>query len=123
MPQRPQRPCRHKGCRSLHRNGNGHCDEHAAEAKPFASARKVERITGRALQARRLRMWTASPYCAHCGRLTAWPRGFELDHKVRLTDGGGDEDSDTQVLCIAWVNGVKTGCHVEKSQRENAGLG
>lgn len=107
----------------MHRNGNGYCDEHAAEAKPFASARKVVRITGRALQARRLRMWSADPHCVACGRLTAWPRGFELDHTKPLSEDGEDTDENCQVMCVEWVDGIKGGCHVEKSQRENAGQG
>lgn len=68
------------------------------------------RLTGRRLQAARLRIWTACPNCAECGRLTAWPRGFDLDHKVPLFKGGTNDDANLQVLC----NGPD-GCHERKT--------
>lgn len=30
------------------------------------------------------------PHCAHCGALTVYTEGFELDHKVSLNDGSAD---------------------------------
>lgn len=68
------------------------------------------RITGRALQRRRLSVWTADPTCARCGKLTAYPSGFELDHRVPLFKGGDDTEDNCQVLC----NGVN-GCHEKKT--------
>lgn len=68
------------------------------------------RIRGRALQARRLRVWTAGPNCKRCGRLTRYPDGFELDHVVPLCKGGEDTDDNCQVLCTG-VNG----CHARKT--------
>lgn len=68
------------------------------------------RITGRPLQARRLRLWSASPHCAHCGRMTMYPQGFELDHVVALTNGGEDTDENCQVLCTG-----DDGCHRRKT--------
>ena len=41
-----------------------------------------------------------------CGRLTHYPRGFDLDHKVALDTGGADTVENCQVLC----NGPD-GCH------------
>ena len=86
----------------------------------------TKRITGRALQKRRLSVWTKDPCCAVCRRLTAFPRGFELDHVVPLFppgDGlvlplgvkelgvggfrvafvGGDQ---LAALCLVWILGV-----------------
>lgn len=71
------------------------------------------RITGRKLQQRRLRMWSQSPNCAKCGRLTAWPRGFELDHVVSLDAGGPDTEDNTQVLCSG-----EAGCHRKKTAED-----
>jgi len=76
-------------------------------------------MTGRKLQDRRLRIWLKDPHCAGCGRLTAFPHGFELDHKVALFLGGQDTDENCQVLCVErMADGTKTGCHVSKSNEE-----
>lgn len=75
-----------------------------------------KRITGWTLQKRRWRMWTKSPCCTICGRLTDWPYGFELDHIVRLDQGGPDVEQNCQVLCVYYdVDGKKRGCHAEKT--------
>lgn len=80
------------------------------------------RITGRALQDRRLKVWSRDPRCAMCGQLCAFPDGFELDHKVPLYQGGEDKEGNTQVLCVSFemVDGrkVKAGCHAEKTARD-----
>lgn len=83
--------------------------------KPIAS----ERMAGRKLQDRRLRLWSHDPRCANCGRVTQFPDGFELDHKVPLFLGGQDTDENCQIMCI-WYDeaGNKRGCHVEKSSEE-----
>ena len=79
-----------------------------------------QRMAGRKLQTRRLRMWThVGGCCAGCGRLTEWPGGFELDHKVRLEDGGPDVDENCQVLCVYMdAVGQKQGCHEAKTKAE-----
>ncbi|TEA79826.1 HNH endonuclease signature motif containing protein [Allopusillimonas ginsengisoli] len=77
------------------------------------------RMTGRKLQDRRLRIWSASPYCAGCGRLTLFPNGFELDHKVALFEGGPDTDGNCQILCVYIDDSDrKAGCHVDKTAQD-----
>lgn len=61
--------------------------------------RQIKRITGRALQARRARVWSRDPHCAMCGKLVSFPDGFELDHKVSLYVGGEDTEVNCQCLC------------------------
>lgn len=68
------------------------------------------RMTGRRLQGRRFRLWSASPECVCCGRLTEYPGGFELDHTVPLWQGGDDSDDNCQILC----SGLN-GCHARKT--------
>lgn len=77
------------------------------------------RMSGRALQTRRLKLWTRAPHCAICGRLTDYPHGFELDHIQRLDQGGLDLESNCQVLCT-WIDtqGNKQGCHADKTRAE-----
>lgn len=76
-------------------------------------------MTGRKLQERRLRLWSHDPHCVMCGRLTEWPRGFELDHKVPLHQGGEDTEDNCQVLCVHYDDsGEKAGCHVIKTAQD-----
>jgi len=79
-----------------------------------ASTLSDQRITGRRLQDRRLRLWAARPHCAACGALTRYPDGFELDHVVPLAAGGADTDDNCQVLCIA--------CHESKTRADMSAL-
>ena len=47
--------------------------------------------------------------CAHCGKQL--DHTFEIDHKVRLQDGGSNDVSQLEALC--------PGCHRLKTAREN----
>lgn len=78
-----------------------------------AATASDRRITGRTLQNRRLRIWSKDPHCAKCGRLVAYPHGFELDHVVALVNGGPDTDANCQVLCIG-----ADGCHDAKTRSD-----
>lgn len=69
-------------------------------------------MTGRALQDRRLKLWSRDPHCAACGRLVAMHE-FELDHVVALVNGGADAESNCQVLCTG-----PDGCHGRKTARD-----
>lgn len=73
----------------------------------------AERIRGRKLQQRRLSVWSDNPHCAHCGKVTEWPGGFELDHTVALEKGGPDTEDNVQVLCSG-----DEGCHMKKTARD-----
>ncbi|OZI31745.1 HNH endonuclease [Bordetella genomosp. 10] len=82
----------------------------AQPRRAIAPSPSEQRMTGRKLQARRLRLWSACPYCANCGKLTEFPQGFELDHKVPLHQGGADTDDNCQILCAG-----ADGCHAAKT--------
>lgn len=78
------------------------------------------RLSGRRLQARRLKVWSKNPHCADCGKLVEFNdilgRGFQLDHiKALKADGGTGEDieSNTQVLCCG-----PDGCHAKKTAKD-----
>lgn len=74
-----------------------------------------QRMAGRALQARRLRLWAADPHCVDCRELTRYPDGFELDHEVALVNGGTDTDENCRVRCLP--------CHEAKTKRDMAEAG
>lgn len=71
-----------------------------------------------------MRVWALDPRCAVCGRLTLFPGGFELDHKVPLFQGGQDTDENCQVLCVDYdAAGNKIGCHAAKTVQDLGGQG
>lgn len=76
------------------------------------------RLRGRALQARRLRMWTrAVGKCASCGKLTDYPDGFQLDHITPIHKAGEDlRDSAVQILCC--LPDGSGGCHAVKTAKD-----
>lgn len=91
------------------------------KVKPLASRLRApttaseQRITGRRLQERRLRIWSRDPHCADCRELTSYPHGFELDHEVALVNGGQDTDENCRVRCPR--------CHEAKTARDMAAAG
>lgn len=85
------------------------------------------RMRGRKLQERRFRKWTqAKGRCAVCSVLTEYddprtnPRGFHLDHIKALVNGGKDEESQTQVLCLP-CHDIKTA--IDLGHRTKVGIG
>ena len=68
------------------------------------------RLRGAKAVARRLRIWTRSPYCAMCGTLTNYPDGFHADHITPLHKKGEDTDKNLQTLCIP--------CHDKKTAQD-----
>lgn len=81
------------------------------------------RLRGRKLQAARLRIWSNDPHCARCGKLVAYPHGFELDHIQAISTAADktdiNADDKLQVLCVERTqDGVKTGCHVDKTAED-----
>jgi len=69
-----------------------------------------KRLSGKALQRLRLRMYLADPCCKSCGRLTAHPHGYQIDHIKPLHLGGEDKADNLQLLCIE--------CHGKKTADE-----
>jgi hypothetical protein len=92
-----------------------------ASGKTIEKARaNIKRtLVGNRLQRERLALWTEHPHCAHCGRLVEYPHGFELDHVVPNAQGGTDDRSNLQILCVDEFDKDK-GCHAVKTKRDNA---
>ena len=75
---------------------------------------KTERIRGRALQALRLRIYIErQAKCGMCGRIVAFPNGFDLDHVKALDNGGDNSDENYQLLCNAPGE-----CHDKKTAQD-----
>ena len=80
------------------------------------SASAPLRLRGRALQTRNNRIKARDLYtCQECGIVTT---ELEVDHRIPISQGGSDDDTNLQCLC---VNADGTGCHAAKSKRESRG--
>lgn len=117
MPQRPQRPCRHKGCRTLHRNANGYCDQHQDDAKAWARKEAAPKTTtqrgyGWRWQKLRQRILERDKYlcqiCLAAGRITV---ASEVDHIINKASGGTDDPDNLQSACGP--------CHKAKTLQES----
>lgn len=117
MPQRPQRPCRHKGCRNLHRNANGYCDEHQTDAKAWVRKKSTQETTtqrgyGWKWQKLRERILERDGHlCQVCLKAGRVKIGTEVDHKINKAQGGADDPSNLQAICHD--------CHEAKTQQES----
>lgn len=108
MPVSAPRPCTHKGCRRLVRDGSGRCADHPRE--PWVRVIPVKRITGRRLQAMRASLFSRNPLCVECQKVGRVAPATQRDHIVPLAEGGADDETNEQGLCDE--------CHETKSLAE-----
>jgi len=99
VPQRALRKCREKGCRTLHRNADGYCDQHKknwSNKQAPASARGYDHKW----QQFRKRFLAARPLCERCKKAGITKGATHVHHLVPLADGGKRLDpSNCQALC------------------------
>jgi 5-methylcytosine-specific restriction enzyme A len=99
MPYAPARPCTGDPRCPYPAVQHGRCTRHAVPAwAPHVVP--VRRITGRPLQRMRARLFTKQPLCVRCqaeGRVTM---ATIRDHIVPLTEGGQDNQTNEQPLCV-----------------------
>ena len=101
MPNAPPRACY---C------GRIGCTVHARPKGWGARAITPPRVRGRALQRLRARLFEESPLCVLCLAEHRTTVATIRDHVIPLTEGGIDDDSNTQALCSA--------CHDAKTEQE-----
>lgn len=75
----------------------------------------VERTRGRAWMTRRAKWLRDHPLCVVCQAQGYVQVAQELDHIVPLADGGADDESNYQSLCVE--------CHKAKTASENSARG
>lgn len=122
MPQRPNKPCRHRGCNTLSRNACGYCDVHQAEAVGWNRSRNgtsTERGYGywwRKLRAVILRR--DDGLCVPCRKAGCITTATEVDHitskaqakRLGWTKEQMDAHENLQSICEA--------CHRAKTAIE-----
>ena len=110
MPKSAPRPCSHAGCGVLVHDGSSRCAKHPG----VVWARKVtatKRVTGRKLQAMRAALFMRCPLCVDCQKVGRVTIATQRDHITPLAEGGEDDESNEQALCVA--------CHDVKSKAES----
>jgi 5-methylcytosine-specific restriction protein A len=79
----------------------------------------VPRLRGRELQRRRARLFETQPWCVRCLEVDIKTRAVIRDHKVPLVEGGTEEESNEQGLCLdCWD--VKKGNDAQRGVRPSA---
>ena len=81
-------------------------------SKPWAKGRPTQRLTGRALQRARARLFARDPLCAECTKHNRVRLATQRDHIIPLAEGGADDETNEQGLCDE--------CHLAKTLREAA---
>lgn len=118
MPVAAARPCRHVGCGALVRDGSGYCPSHQADKhiNRFGDDRRgsaSERGYGYAWTIQRARILRRDcGLCQPCQQAGRVSPARQVDHIVPKADGGTDDDSNLQAICLA--------CHQVKTAREAA---
>lgn len=115
MPQRPLKPCRHRGCRTLSRNSNGYCDDHKDEAKAWVK-KPVERSGRGGRPWRRLReqVLVRDGYLCQCDECKARAMPLvanEVDHIIPLAHGGTD--------ALTNLMAINHDCHKRKTAADS----
>lgn len=116
MPVTAARPCRHPGCGQLVQDGSGYCGKHKSErnAGKFADERRgsrQERGYGAEWdRVRKLILRRDKGLCQPCLKLGRPRPAKQVDHVVPKFEGGTDDESNLQAICIA--------CHQAKTSEE-----
>ena len=124
MPQRPNKPCLHRGCNALTRNASGYCDAHQAEAVGWSRSNDGLSSTARGYGApwQRLRAWVLrrdSGLCQPCvqaGRITS---ATEVDHIISKAEGKRRSWTRQQMDAHDNLRAICSDCHKAKTARES----
>lgn len=103
------------GCKTLHRQ-NDPCPRRTNRERWERTVRKVQTDRRRrSMASERKRMLNADPYCKQCGIKVG--KDAQVDHIVGLSEGGGHEESNLQLLCPI-CHSRKTAAQAAKGRRE-----
>lgn len=114
MPMKPSTPCRK--CKAAHNNRNGYCDEHQSLSvgwfKRRSKAKQTRNGSTRRYRKEREAILIRDNYlCQPCKRNGLFVAAVEVDHIVPEAEGGSDEPSNKQGICLY--------CHKVKTQQES----
>ena len=104
MPQKAKTPCRK--CKRAHSNANGYCDNHqqlSTNWNQWQRERGSSAQRGYGSNWRRLRAMIVqrdSGLCQLCKAEGKYQTGSHVDHITPKAQGGSDEPSNLQLLCV-----------------------
>jgi len=100
MAMAPPRTCPVPKC------GRVNCQVHVATPfRPrFGTGTPVPRIRGRQLQQKRAALFARQPWCVVCLKEGKQGRATIRDHVIPLAEGGRDDESNEQGLCLTHSN-------------------
>lgn len=116
MPSAAARPCRHRGCAELVRDGSGYCSAHQSDRKQGRFADELrgsrhDRGYDAAWDKKRKRILSRDKgLCQVCLRAGKYRPARQVDHVVPKFEGGTDDDGNLQSIC--------PDCHAEKTSEE-----
>lgn len=109
MAMAPPRPCAFPKCGAIACTNPAH---QAVAWRAQSGPPLVTRIRGRELQRRRARLFARSPWCVgDCLALGIQTRATIRDHIIPLAEGGTEDESNEQALCLD--------CSDEKTEHES----
>ena len=76
------------------------CTQHQVEAWRTRDRPIVTRIRGRELQRRRRALFARNKWCVHCADMGRQTLATIRDHIVPLAEGGSEDDTNIQGLCL-----------------------
>ena len=126
MPERPNKPCRHRGCNTLTRDATGYCEAHRAEAVGWTRSNQgsaSERGYGSGW--RKIRDWVMrrdAGLCQPCSKLGAISLAREVDHIVSKAQAKRLGWTEQQMDARENLQAICSTCHAVKTAREAQGL-
>ncbi|MEP7304199.1 MAG: HNH endonuclease [Acidobacteriota bacterium] len=90
----PPRPCFVRTCPTLN------CTEHPVVPWRPNVGPPPPRIRGRQLQRLRAQLFARAPWCVHCLAAGRRTRATIRDHVIPLAEGGRDDHTNEQALCV-----------------------
>lgn len=101
MPRKPRHPCAYPGCPEL--TEDRYCERHAKETarnyEMYKRDPKTKRRYGRAWKRIRDRYISLHPFCEECMREGISTLATEVHHRLPLSDGGTNEESNLEAVC------------------------
>jgi 5-methylcytosine-specific restriction protein A len=116
MPPRPAKPCMYPGCGVLTRDGTSRCEKHKTGgwSRPVICLTTTQRGYGWEWQQLRERILKRDEgLCQVCFKRGKFTLARDVDHIVSKSNGGTDDDSNLQSICLP--------CHKVKTAEEKVG--